>query len=88
MKVFIVLFHGSLVGAYSCAVDAAVAAKGLPPSTVVACQLNSETSSGALLLARCDMTLSKKTEYNAVHPKMPACEDDLCTQVMLLVRII
>ena len=51
MRTYAVLWHGSLVGIYSCAVDAAIAAKRLDRSTVVACQLNGETSTGAALLA-------------------------------------
>eukprot|EP01046_Picozoa_sp_COSAG06_P045954 COSAG06_NODE_6435_length_2934_cov_25.637743_6_plen_56_part_00 len=51
MRAYVVLWHGSLIGVYSCAVDAAIMAKRLDRSTVVACQLNGETSTGAALLA-------------------------------------
>ena len=51
MKVYIVLYLGSLVGVYSSPVDAATVAKALDKSVVVACRLNSETETGKQLLA-------------------------------------
>ena len=51
MIVHAVLWHGALIGLYTCATDAAVASKALHHSTVVTCHLNAETTNGAVLLA-------------------------------------
>ena len=50
MLVHVVLWHGALVGLYTCATDAAVASKTLHNSTVVTCHLNAETANGEVLL--------------------------------------
>ena len=46
MICYCVLFHCSLVGVFSSAVDAAQCAKGLHGSTVVQCRLNDYTDTG------------------------------------------
>ena len=51
MTVYIVLFHGSVVGLYSCVTDAACVAKALPQSSLVSCKLDQETDTGTMLLA-------------------------------------
>ena len=48
MIVHAVLWHGALIGLYTCATDAAVASKALHHSTVVTCHLNAETTNGAV----------------------------------------
>ena len=52
MTCYIVLFHGSVVGVMSSAVDAAQIAKQLSPSSVVSCRLNALTETGAVLLMK------------------------------------
>jgi len=56
MLVYAVLWHGALIGLYTCATDAAVASKALHHSTVVTCHLNAETSNGSVLLAKATPT--------------------------------
>ena len=50
MKVYCVIYLGSLLGAYSSPVDAATVAKALDKSVVVSCMLNGETTTGKALL--------------------------------------
>ena len=51
MQVHVVIWHGALIGLYTCATDAAVASKALRHSVVTVCHLNAETENGAVLLA-------------------------------------
>ena len=60
MIVHAVLWHGALIGLYTCATDAAVASKALHHSTVVTCHLNAETENGAVLLAGTTLTLVRQ----------------------------
>ena len=60
MIVHAVLWHGALIGLYTCATDAAVASKALHHSTVVTCHLNAETENGAVLLAGTTPTLVRQ----------------------------
>ena len=50
MTTYIVLYHGSVIGLYSCITDATIVAKALPHSIVVSCKLNSETDTGRQVL--------------------------------------
>lgn len=50
MICYCVLWNCSLVGVFSCAVDADQCAKGLHGSTVVQCRLNDFTNTGQHLL--------------------------------------
>ena len=52
MSAYIILFHGSVVGVMTSAVDAAQIAKQLSPSSVVSCRLNALTDTGAVLLMK------------------------------------
>ena len=58
MLVHAVLWHGALIGLYTCATDAAVASKALNHSTVVTCHLNAETTNGAVLLQEMRPTIA------------------------------
>jgi hypothetical protein len=51
MMVFTVIWHATLIGCYSSAVDAAETAKRFPGATVSQCRLNAETAHGAQMLA-------------------------------------
>ena len=55
MTTYIVLYHGSVVGLYSCITDATIVAKALLHSTVVSCKLNSETDTGRQVLQNASM---------------------------------
>ncbi len=50
MIVYVVTYLGSVVGTYSCVPDAQAAVDALPQSVMTACQLNSETAHGKILL--------------------------------------
>ena len=49
--IFAVIWHSTLLGSYSCGVDAAETARRFPGATVTECRLNSETVHGAQMLA-------------------------------------
>ena len=48
--IFVVIWHSTLLGCYSCGVDAAETARRFPGATVTECRLNSETVHGAQML--------------------------------------
>ena len=74
MLIHVVLWHGSLIGLYTCATDAAVASKALHHSTVVTCHLNAETANGTVPLAKATPTLvrSPSPEKNHFFDAKPA----------------
>ena len=49
--IFVVIWHSTLLGCYSCGVDGAETARRFPGATVTECRLNSETVHGAKMLA-------------------------------------
>ena len=56
MQVYAVIWHGALIGLYTCATDAALASKTLRDSVVTVCHLNAETDNGKTLLAGATQT--------------------------------
>ena len=73
MVIHVVLWHGSLIGLYTCATDAAVASKPLHRSTVVTCHLNAESEHGAQLLASARVTMTNQIQ--CIHKCTHVCPD-------------
>jgi hypothetical protein len=74
MRIYCVLVHGHLLGAYSAAADANIVLKRTPNSIVESCQLNSEVEAciGAAVVHNDTMRFDTESQEGAPKLSTPA----------------